>query len=81
MRFCPLIAEGGRVLDLAAGSGRHSVYLAKLGFSVLAVDRDALAPNSWSNPRVAWRLKLSNTIWRDHHGPWRIDLGFLMPWW
>jgi SAM-dependent methyltransferase len=43
MRFCPLIAEGGRVLDLAAGSGRHSVYLAKLGFSVLAVDRDAAA--------------------------------------
>lgn len=43
MRFCPLIAEGGRVLDLAAGSGRHSVYLARLGFSVLAVDRDAAA--------------------------------------
>ena len=43
MRFCPLIAKGGRVLDLAAGSGRHSVYLAKLGFSVLAVDRDAAA--------------------------------------
>jgi len=42
-RFCPLIAKGGRVLDLAAGSGRHSVYLAKLGFSVLAVDRDAEA--------------------------------------
>jgi SAM-dependent methyltransferase len=41
MRYCPLIAAGGRVLDLAAGSGRHSLYLAKLGFSVLAVDRDA----------------------------------------
>jgi SAM-dependent methyltransferase len=43
MRFCPLIAAGGKVLDLAAGSGRHSLYLAKLGFSVLAVDRDTLA--------------------------------------
>jgi SAM-dependent methyltransferase len=43
MRFCPLIAAGGKVLDLAAGSGRHSLYLVKLGFSVLAVDRDALA--------------------------------------
>jgi SAM-dependent methyltransferase len=40
-RFCPLIAAGGRVLDLAAGSGRHSLHLAKLGFTVLAVDRDA----------------------------------------
>jgi SAM-dependent methyltransferase len=38
-----LIAAGGRVLDLAAGSGRHSLYLAGLGFSVLAVDRDVLA--------------------------------------
>jgi SAM-dependent methyltransferase len=36
-----LIAAGGKVLDLAAGSGRHSLYFAKLGFSVLAVDRDA----------------------------------------
>ena len=29
------------MLDLAAGSGRHSLHLAKLGFTVLAVDRDA----------------------------------------
>ena len=28
-------------MDLAAGSGRHSLHLAKLGFTVLAVDRDA----------------------------------------
>lgn len=42
-RFCPLIAAGGRVLDLAAGLGRHSLYLASLGFSVLAVDRDVAA--------------------------------------
>ena len=42
-RFCPLITQGGRVLDLAAGSGRHSLHLAKLGFTVLAVDRDAVA--------------------------------------
>jgi SAM-dependent methyltransferase len=42
-RFSSLITPGGRVLDLAAGSGRHSLHLAKLGFSVLAVDRDAAA--------------------------------------
>jgi SAM-dependent methyltransferase len=42
-RFSQLITPGGRVLDLAAGSGRHSLHLAKLGFSVLAVDRDAVA--------------------------------------
>lgn len=42
-RFSSLITPGGQVLDLAAGSGRHSLYLADLGYSVLAVDRDAAA--------------------------------------
>ena len=42
-RFAPLIAPGGRVLDLACGSGRHSLFLAAAGFRVEAVDRDAVA--------------------------------------
>lgn len=37
------IRQGGPVLDLACGSGRHARLLARLGFSVLAVDRDAAA--------------------------------------
>jgi len=39
-RFAAAIPQDGLVLDLAAGSGRHSIYLAKLGYSLLAVDRD-----------------------------------------
>jgi SAM-dependent methyltransferase len=39
-RFAPLIAEGGRVLDLASGGGRHARYLAASGYLVEAVDRD-----------------------------------------
>jgi SAM-dependent methyltransferase len=42
-RFAPLIVPGGRVLDLACGSGRHSLILAQQGFQVEAVDRDAAA--------------------------------------
>jgi SAM-dependent methyltransferase len=42
-RFSPLIREEGRVLDLACGSGRHSLLLAELGYRVEAVDRDAAA--------------------------------------
>lgn len=38
-----LIAAGGRVLDLACGSGRHTRWLAARGWRVLAVDRDAQA--------------------------------------
>src|SRR5207248_1207608 len=45
-RFLPLIRRGGRVLDLAAGSGRHTRLLLDGGFAVCAVDRDisALSP-------------------------------------
>ncbi len=35
------IKPGGRVLDYACGSGRHTIYLAKQGFQVLAIDRDS----------------------------------------
>jgi SAM-dependent methyltransferase len=37
---CGRIAKGGRVLDLACGSGRHARLLAGLGFDVAAVDRN-----------------------------------------
>ncbi|OHC72364.1 MAG: hypothetical protein A3H93_16065 [Rhodocyclales bacterium RIFCSPLOWO2_02_FULL_63_24] len=42
-RFLPLIAAGGSVLDLACGTGRHSLLLAERGYHVEAVDRDAAA--------------------------------------
>lgn len=50
-RFAPLIAEGGSVLDVACGSGRHSRYLAGLGYRIVAVDRDP-APELSSVPNV-----------------------------
>lgn len=39
-RFLPLIRHGGRVLDLAAGAGRHTRLFLDMGFTVTAVDRD-----------------------------------------
>ena len=39
-RFAPLIRPGGRVLDLAAGGGRHTRLLLDMGFRVTAVDRE-----------------------------------------
>ena len=39
----PLIRYGGRVLDLAAGSGRHSRLLLASSYTVIAVDRDISA--------------------------------------
>lgn len=40
-RHAGLVAPGARVLDLAAGSGRHARFFASRGASVVAVDRDA----------------------------------------
>jgi len=41
VRWAPLVAEGGRVLDVACGSGRHARFFAGRGHTVMAVDRDA----------------------------------------
>ncbi len=40
-RWAPLVAAGGRVLDVACGTGRHARYFAGRGHTVMAVDRDA----------------------------------------
>lgn len=43
VRFTPLLPPGGRVLDLACGSGRHTRWCAANGLKVVAVDRDVEA--------------------------------------
>jgi SAM-dependent methyltransferase len=40
-RWARLIAPGGKVLDVACGSGRHMRWLAAQGFRMTGVDRDA----------------------------------------
>ncbi len=42
-RFADLIRPGGAVLDVACGSGRHVRWLARQGFAVTGLDRDAAA--------------------------------------
>ena len=49
VRWSALIAPGASVLDLAAGSGRHTMWLAARGCRVTAVDRDAEALRSLSD--------------------------------
>jgi SAM-dependent methyltransferase len=49
-RFLPLIRPGGRVLDLAAGGGRHARLLLAHGFAVRAVDRDVAALRGLAGP-------------------------------
>ncbi|MDU5053933.1 MAG: methyltransferase domain-containing protein [Sutterella wadsworthensis] len=42
-RFAPLIRQGGEVLDLACGGGRHTAWLLLNSWSVTAVDEDVSA--------------------------------------
>jgi SAM-dependent methyltransferase len=54
VRHVRRLAPGGRVLDVAAGTGRHACFLAACGFRVTAVDRDlsALPVNATEIARV-----------------------------
>ncbi|MEX1035262.1 MAG: class I SAM-dependent methyltransferase [Sneathiella sp.] len=47
-KYAGLIPKDQPVLDVACGSGRHSLFLLEQGFEVIAVDIDitAIAPNS-----------------------------------
>lgn len=54
-RWAGLIPTGGRVLDVAAGEGRHARYLAGLGHPVEAVDRDAEALASAAGQGIVTR--------------------------
>ena len=51
-RFAPLVPQG-TVLDLACGGGRHSRWMASLGHTVLAVDRDVAALASTTGDRIS----------------------------
>jgi len=64
-RHAALIPVGARVLDLAAGTGRHARLLAARGAHVLAVDRNAAALATLSGlPRIETRvLDLETGTW------------------
>ena len=63
-RFVTLIPNGGVVLDLACGSGRHSELIAGIGHKVLAVDQDVSAVDSLQNPLItSQRLNLEGEEW------------------
>ncbi|HEY4997921.1 MAG TPA: class I SAM-dependent methyltransferase [Usitatibacter sp.] len=62
-RWASHIRPGGAVLDLAAGGGRHSRLLARMGFEVDAVDRE---PALFADPPPQVRLIEADL----ENGPW-----------
>jgi SAM-dependent methyltransferase len=66
LRWAHLIAQGGTVLDVACGSGRHVRWLAERGWRVTGVDRDAAA--------LAPLAACAETIVADlENGPWPLE--------
>lgn len=73
LRFLPLIRQGGRVLDLAAGGGRHTRLLRGAGRNVVAVDRDtAILARDFAGDAGVEILTLD----LEDGGPWRLGRGF-----
>jgi SAM-dependent methyltransferase len=57
VRFAPLVGHDARVLDVAAGYGRHAHFFARRGARVVAVDRDATALATLEGePRIETRV-------------------------
>ena len=69
-RFAPLIAPAGRVLDLAAGGGRHTRLLLDMGFRVTAVDRDIAALQQLAAACEVRAIDL------ETDGPWPLGDGY-----
>ena len=64
VRLASLVPDGGDVLDVAAGSGRHARFFADRGHRVVAVDRDHEALQLAAHPLV-------ETVVADlEAGPW-----------
>jgi SAM-dependent methyltransferase len=72
-RFLPLIRGGGRVLDLAAGGGRHTQLLRAAGYQVVAVDRDVARLEARFAGDSGCEIKAMDL---EDGGPWRLGGGY-----
>jgi SAM-dependent methyltransferase len=70
-RFLPLIRRGGKVLDLAAGGGRHTRLLLDMGFRVTAVDRNVEALLALTGPHCTTR-----EVDLEAAEPWQLGGGY-----
>jgi SAM-dependent methyltransferase len=72
-RFAPLVKPAGRVLDLAAGTGRHTRFLRAKGFTVVAADRDTAALEAAFAADPLCRVVGLDL---EDGGPWRLGADY-----
>jgi SAM-dependent methyltransferase len=71
-RWLKSLPVGARVLDLAAGGGRHALLARSLGARVLAVDRDAAALSVLDRAPGA---AIETAVLDLEDGPWQLTAG------
>lgn len=72
-RFLPLIPAKGRVLDLAAGGGRHTKLLRERHYETVAVDRETAALSAaFAGDRGCSIVAMD----LEDGGPWRLGNGY-----
>ena len=67
-RWSNLLKPGTKILDLACGRGRNSLFLASLGHNVLAVDRDATKLSD-----ISERPEITTMCEDLESGSWPLD--------
>lgn len=72
-RHITAIRAGGRVLDLAAGGGRHTRLLLERGYTVVAADRDVTALRAAFADRSGCRIVELDL---ENGEAWRLDGGY-----
>jgi len=68
-----ILPRGGSALDLACGRGRHALLLASAGYSVTAIDNDAVAMTALREDATALNLPLTTSQLDLETGA--VDLG------
>ena len=76
-RWSHLVPSSSRVLDVACGRGRHSLWFQKLGHAVVAVDRSADALDAIEPPTGGEQFpaiqKVEKVLADLEGGPWPFD--------
>jgi SAM-dependent methyltransferase len=72
-RHVDSIRTGGRVLDLAAGGGRHTRLLLERGYTVVAADRDTAALEATFGGDPGCRIVALDL---ENGEPWRLGDGY-----
>lgn len=72
-RYAPLIPAKGRVLDLAAGGGRHTRLLLERGYVVVAADRDTSSLEAAFADHVSCRIVGLDL---ENGDAWRLGDGY-----